>query len=333
MSERGGGLLMLGGRRAFAEGGWAGTPVADVLPVELDASYSKDTTFFAEVNVEPTRAGVAHAMMQIAETEDASAARWKTLPNLSTFNRVGRLKPGATALLTGAGSGLPGSQQPVLAHQRYGRGEALALVVQDSWIWQMHAEVPLEDMTHETLWRQLLRWLVSGVPGQVTVALPTDRVAPGEAVRLTAEVNDEGYLKVNNSRVVARLTSPTGTESELPMEWTVDRDGEYRGGFTAAEPGLYEITVEATNGAKTFKETTFLASEESRAEYFGAQMRAPLLERIADETGGRFYTPEDIASLPEDLTITGKGTTVVEEKELWDMPINLLLIVLLMGAE
>ena len=33
VSKRGGGLLMLGGRRSFAEGGWAGTPVGEVLPV------------------------------------------------------------------------------------------------------------------------------------------------------------------------------------------------------------------------------------------------------------------------------------------------------------
>ena len=33
---RGGGLLMLGGPRAFAEGGYAGTAVADVLPVVLE---------------------------------------------------------------------------------------------------------------------------------------------------------------------------------------------------------------------------------------------------------------------------------------------------------
>ena len=33
VSKRGGGLLMLGGRRSFAEGGWGGTPVGEVLPV------------------------------------------------------------------------------------------------------------------------------------------------------------------------------------------------------------------------------------------------------------------------------------------------------------
>jgi hypothetical protein len=271
-------------------------------------------------------------MMQIGGDEQASAERWKTLPLLSTFSRVGRLKPGATALLTGSGGGL--DNQVVLAHQRFGRGHALAFVVQDSWIWQMDASVPLEDMTHETLWRQLLRWLVSGVPEQVMVALPSDRVAPGEAVRLTAEVDDEAYSKVNNSRVVARVTSPSGVEAEVPMEWTVDRDGEYRGGFTPAEPGLYEIRVEATTGEKTVtSSSTFLNAAESTSEFFGSQMRAPLLKRIAEETGGRFYTEANVAALPEDLSITGRGTTVVQENELWDMPVNLLLLVLLVGAE
>src|SRR6202007_2318640 len=44
VSKRGGGLLMLGGRRAFAEGGWAGTPVAEVLPVAFGGSPRRPKT-------------------------------------------------------------------------------------------------------------------------------------------------------------------------------------------------------------------------------------------------------------------------------------------------
>jgi hypothetical protein len=40
--RRGGGLLMVGGKRAFAEGGYAGTPVADALPVILEAKGRQD---------------------------------------------------------------------------------------------------------------------------------------------------------------------------------------------------------------------------------------------------------------------------------------------------
>ena len=36
VERRGGGLLMLGGPRSFAEGGYAGTPVADALPVIIE---------------------------------------------------------------------------------------------------------------------------------------------------------------------------------------------------------------------------------------------------------------------------------------------------------
>lgn len=330
VSERGGGLLMLGGRRAFAEGGWAGTPVADVLPVELDAAYANDTTFFAELQIEPTPAGLSHEILRLVPDADSSAQRWRTMPPLSTFNRVGELKPGATALLTGTGGGLT---QPVLAHQRYGRGQVFTFAVQDSWLWQMHYDIPLDDMTHETLWRQLLRSLVSDVPNQVMVALP-DRAAPGTPVRLTAEVNDEAYLKVNNARVTANITSPSGTATEVPAEWTVDRDGEYHAGFTPTEQGLHEIAVNAVIGEDTIAApATYVDVAESRSEYFGSQMNASLLERMADETGGRYYTPASIASLPEDLSITGKGTTVVEERELWDMPFIFLLLVLLVGAE
>lgn len=54
---------------------------------------------------------------------------------------------------------------------------------------------------------------------------------------------------------------------------------------------------------------------------------------MADETGGRFYTPATANTLPDDITITGAGVTLVEELDLWDMPILFVLMLLLMGAE
>jgi len=77
----------------------------------------------------------------------------------------------------------------------------------------------------------------------------------------------------------------------------------------------------------------YVYAEEPRDEYFGSEMRAPLLRRIADETGGRFYTTANVATLAEDIAYTGRGTSVQEQKDLWDMPILFLLAVLLLGAE
>ncbi|HKG95873.1 MAG TPA: hypothetical protein VKA84_28435, partial [Gemmatimonadaceae bacterium] len=346
VGERGGGLLLLGGRSAFAEGGYAGTPVADVMPVEVGPRDAADTSYFTELRAEPTPAGLTHPATQIAAGEKESAARWRTLPPVSSVNHLGRLKPGATVLLGGVptapetplgGSALSnsGGAQPVLVYQRYGRGLSIAMPIQDSWLWQMHADVPLEDMTHETFWRQTLRWLVSEVPGRLTASAADDQVAPNEPVALRASVEDAGYLKLNDARVSARVTGPTGAISTLPMEWSVERDGEYRASFAPAEAGVYEVAMEATrDGKPAGADTAYLEVSPPRDEYFDARMRAPLLRRIAQETGGRFYTPADVASLPEDIRFTAAGgATTVEQMDLWDMPALFLLLVALVAGE
>ncbi len=343
VGERGGGLLMLGGRSAFAEGGYMGTPLADVLPVMLETVEEETSDFIADLKVRLTPAGRAHAATQVAPTDTANVTRWRTLPGVTSVNQLGRLKPGAVALLTGGvaegGRGGTGYTQPVLAYQQFGRGRALVLGIQDSWVWQMDAEISVEDQTHETFWRQLIRWLVTDTPGRIAVSLSSDRVSPREAVTVRAEVGDEQFLRVNDASVMARVKGPSGDEREIPMEWTVDRDGEYRATFSADEPGLYAVHVagggrRAGGGATTLDSaTTYLRVAPSEAEYFGAEMRAPLLKRIASETEGRFYTPDNVDALPEDLTLSRRGVTVVREMDLWDMPIIFVMLVLLMSVE
>jgi uncharacterized membrane protein len=333
VERRGGGLLMLGGPRAFAEGGYADTPVAEAMPVVLSRPARElDTLPVTHLKIRPTRAGEAHGVTQIAINEAASAARWNELPTLTSVNAIRTVKPGATVLL----SGMDGSrrEQVVLASQRYGRGKALAFPVQDSWNWQMDANISLEDLTHENYWRQLLRWVVDGVPDAVDVHTATDRVEPGEQVALTADVVDPTFVEINDAQVVAHMTGPNGDVVDVPMVWTGERSGQYRGVFTAADQGVYSAKVEATRAGKTIGAgLTQIRSTPSDAEYFDATMHAARLQRVAEETGGRFYTPETLPGLAEDVRYTGRGVTTIEERELWHMPIVLIALLALVGAE
>ena len=329
VNHRGGGLLMLGSHRSFAEGGYAGTPVADVLPVVLDAARGDaEERFFQEVRVQPTRAGATHPSTLIADNEAASVERWETLPPVTIVNPITETKPGATTLLR-TPEGLV-----VLAFQRYGAGKSMAFPVQDSWMWQMHADVPVEDMTHETFWRRLVRWLVDGVPDQVVASVPQDQVEPEQVVTVLAEIADANYEELNNSAVTAVVTDPSGGLIELPMEWTAEKDGEYRTTFTAADEGFYEVRVEAAVDNELLGEdTVYLQVAPSDSEFYDSTMGASLLERVAEETGGRFYTPDTVGTLPDDVQYVGGGLTVVEERDLWDMPALLLLLVALVLGE
>lgn len=331
VSVRGGGLLALGGRNALAEGGYGGTAVDEVLPVVLEEPAPDPRRAYTEMKVGPTPAGASHPAAQL-RTEDATPdSLWAALPPLSTLNRIVRVKPGATSLLAGdAGD----EQRVVLAHQRYGRGKALAFAVQDSWMWQMHADVPLDDPSHEILWQQILRWLVEGVPDQVELRAERDAVEPGERVRITAEVLDSTYLAINDASVVASVTAPDGSVEQLVMEWTVDEDGLYAAEVQPTFAGSWTVDVSAASeGEIVGSGVLHLDAGPSDAEYFDAGRRTAVLERLADDTGGRFYTPETVSSLPEDLQFTGGGVTLTEERDLWDMPILFLLLLGLVGAE
>jgi uncharacterized membrane protein len=324
---RGGGLLMLGGHRSFTEGGYGNTPVADVMPVVLGRLNPP----LAELKIRPTRAGEAHAVTQLGDTEQASADRWKVMPPLTTVNLIEAIKPGATTLLS---ANVAGRERIVLAFERYGRGKSIAFPVQDSWHWQMDATIRVEDQTHENFWRQLLRWLVDGVPDAVETRTLTDRVEPGQPVMLTADVVDKRFVELNDATVVAHVKSPSGKTVDVPLQWTGERNGQYRANLETTEAGWYQAKVDATReGQPVGTSIAHLRAIPDDAEYFDAAMHAPMLKRIAQDTGGRFYTADAVTTLADDLKYSGRGVTAVEERELWHMPALLLALMLIVCTE
>jgi uncharacterized membrane protein len=340
VSQRGGGLLMIGSDQSFAEGGYAGTAVADVLPVALDpaagqAGAERAAPPFQWLKVDVTPLGAAQPVTQLAPDPADNETRFKNLPPLSSVNQVTRVKPGASAILAGlAEGGDAGEDRVVLAFHRYGRGRAFAFPVQDSWRWQMHAAVPVEDTSHETFWRQMLRQLVSGVSGPVSASLSGGLVSPGAPVTITADVADETFIRVNDAVVSATIAGPNGELREMPLRWTVDKDGEYTAEFRPDERGVHEIRVIARRAGKTLGEdVAHLRADDLRAEFRGAEMKVGTMRRIADETGGRFYTPATALNLAEDLSYSPGTASVVDEKELWDMPALFLGVVLCLCAE
>src|SRR5205814_2150502 len=121
-----------------------------------------------------------------------------------------------------------------------------------------------------------------------------------QPMKLSADVLDPEFNGINDARVMAHISSPSGKTTDVPLEWTVEHDGEYRSTAVPDEEGLYTIRLTATrNGKELGADTSYVRVTSADTEYFDAAMRAPLLRRIAEETGGRFYRAADAATLPE----------------------------------
>jgi len=202
-----------------------------------------------------------------------------------------------------------------------------------SWHWQM--EMDSEDQTSELFWKQMLRWVVSASPAPVTITSDKDTYLPGELVNISADVADKAFTRLNNARVTARITGPDGGTETLPMDWGGTQDGTYQTLVTAAtREGTYQLEVEASQG--TEKLGTYKAAfqvKDRPVEFYDASLDAGNLKSIASQTGGRYYPLEKLADIPEDAVYVDNEASFVEQKELWDVPVLFMMLIVLLSGE
>jgi uncharacterized membrane protein len=329
VSTRGGGFLMTGGKNSFSGGRYQNSPIADILPVQLAA----DTAPVLErLKLVVTPYGQTHTLMKLNPDSQANMKLWADLPPLNDFNRTVGEKVGGIVLARGdLESG--GRESPILlAYQRYGRGRTMAFTSGSSWRWQM--EMPHEDVTYELFWKQVLRWLVNSSPEPVMITSDKDTYLPGEAVRLTADVSNKAFARMNNARAIARVTTPSGTIETVNLEWSGAQDGTYQAEFNASEPGIYNIDLTATQGTEALGSyRTAFQVQDRPVEFYNASLDARALQSVAQQTGGRYYPLSQMGSVPDDAVYVEGETSFVEQKELWDVPILFMLLAVTLAGE
>lgn len=327
VNRRGGGLLLLGGRFALADGGWAGSTLADLLPVVLP--NRKDTFRRDPATVELTAAGAESIICRLVDDPDSNVERWKKLPYLMNYQDPGTPKPGAVVLArmsTGRG------KLPLLITENYGQGRTAVLATGGTWRWRMI--LPLEDQSHATFWQQLLRWLVTDTPGRVTASVVKPIVFDDGHVELSAEVRDKNYLPAADAQVEARIAGPGVTSASVDFTPDATTPGLYHAGWTADKPGLYQAEVVAKLGdTEAGRGVTSFERVDGVAENFHTQQNRDLLQKLSGETGGRYWRPQELSGLASQIPYSEAGITVRESKELWNMPVVFLLLLALRSAE
>ena len=168
----------------------------------------------------------------------------------------------------------------------------------------------------------------------MVVTLDREQVELGEPVRVTARVRDSTYIDLNDAAGRILVTSPAGIEREVPLEWSVEDDGMYAASFVPDQEGSWHLNAEASRGGSVIgTDDGWVRVGPGDDEFFDAARRTALLERIAEQTGGRSYTAATVDELPEDIQYSGSGVTMVEERDLWDMPVLFLVLIGLIGSE
>jgi len=311
VSRRGGSLLMLGGQESFRRGGYARTPLGEMLPVYLDREPDQKPS--GRLSLSLSRDGWLQPWVRLRSNEQDEQARLRDMPKFHTLNPLSGIKPGATALAYATDQ--RGTVFPALVAQQFGRGKTAALAVGDLWRWSLRRETAENDDQARAL-RQMVRWLIADVPGRVEATVePTD----SRAVTLQVRARDEEFQPLDNAAVKVTVKSSDAEELTLTAEPSLEEPGLFVTSYTPRDPGAYQISAEVIDGEEGKANTTTAGwvDQPDVAEFQAVTWNHDLLENIAEKTGGRVIPADQLERFVRGLSQESAPITEHYTYPLW----------------
>jgi uncharacterized membrane protein len=291
----GGSFAMLGGDRSFGAGGYAVTPIAEILPVTLPdhTPFSDEAEFSPSVSLDAAH----HPLVELAPRISDNLGAWQKLAPLQGVNWVHGLRPGAHALLVHPRLNLPNGQpMPVLSVYNPGRGRALARTTDSAYLWGMATAGRTGDASaYERFWDRALRWLARDPlldPAQIS----TDRASygPSANMRLQVWLRDDLYRPLNPGPFRMSLRDDRG---QIVQETDVETDADGRATVRLSapkRPAAYIVSIRSEGAQDALAEQGFVV-EAGGDEFANPRARPDVMRDIARATGGNAYaTPDEL---------------------------------------
>ena len=341
VSERGGGLLMLGGMECFQDGSYARTPIGEVLPVHLDGDIDPSAAPPGPLRWQLTRDGLLQPWARLRDNLPDERTRMEAMPPFQVLNRVRSAKAAASVVATV--SDATGNESPALVTQRFGKGRAAALLVGDVWRWGMQDTNHHADMDKQ--WRQLVRWLVTDTPNRVDLSTEPVPGDPNGAVRLLVRARDERYQPLDNASVSLAVepvlfgeasvaaagasvsNAPPGARTapmaiRITAEPSPDEPGLYEATFVPRLTAGYKATASVTNamGAPNGSAVAGWATDLAADEFASLVPNRPLLDEVARRTGGRVVSMGELDALAKQLPLRPAPVMETVTRPLWHNP-------------
>lgn len=295
--SEGAGLLMMGGYHSLGPGGYAGTPLEEVLPVQVGGREIGQVTepFLPMLTPDGRRHPIFSGISGFFPNE-AGAVEIAGLPALEGCVRVDRPRPAATVLAAHPTESVGDAKLPVLAVQPFGKGRTAVFTGDTTRNWQQSLRALDQQSPFVRFWGQLVRWLAGraeDVAPEASVVANTDRAyyEPDSPLVLTALVRDKEGEGSHQAQVTASVMGKNNTAHgpSVTLAIVPGPAGHYRTEIEPLVPGQYEVLVTARLGDQELK-SELIAIEVGRPnlEFDRLELNDSLLTALATESGGRY---------------------------------------------
>lgn len=330
VKERGGSLLMIAGEE-HAPGSYARTPLGSVLPVRLSEQRWRDVD--ESVHPRITDDGERSTITSLDAPAERNQQLWSRVRPLYKVPLLDGAKPAAVVLAELSMLGRGGEGYPLIAWQRYGSGKAM--FVGTDQLWRLRFKVG--DKYHGRFWGQAIPFLtlsrLLGENKRVRLETGGKEFRQHERVEITANVLNESFDPIEREFYTVRLQRPdeAADAERVRLEPVPDIAGLYQGHFVPRHRGRYVIQAEPADedGAN---EAGFVV-EASTLEQLEPAMQQALLAKLAEASGGRYFSLADLPDLPAAIQSEHRTTLVRRDRDLWDLPAIFVVLLALLGAE
>ena len=299
--KSGGGLIMVGGQNSFVAGGYANTPLAEVLPTTLDGSPGATAADVASVIPSWTEDGRAAPLL--SPLHDLVG---EELPQMPGTNVLGDVRPGGIVLWAHpTRTTKSGSPMPILAVGDQGDGRSIALGIDGAWALEFsQLGARTSGRGYGALWDGLLGWLMRDPrfePGQLELVSPCVADTPTRLrVRLPSASAPRGAPTDAKAKDMVVELRRLDKQDVPPIRIEVPQRAP--GASSAVEIALPSLaaggyTARLKLGAGPTTRRDF-ACESGGDEWADSRPDRDRLRALASATGGSFHDATDDLTLP-----------------------------------
>ncbi len=346
VAQRGGGLVWIAGPGSNPWS-WAATALGDLLPFTSTVGGGV-RGFGASPAPVTLRPEPAASRLGVLEMGDGGGAGWLSslsdpamgwpLLRWSLAIEPGAVKATAEVLASGVSMSSAGGESACVLTMRYGAGRIVFVGTDEIWRWRYARGEALPERFYLPLIRLAGRGSLARSGRSVVLEAQPGAVGVDTPVRIGAVLLDQSLVDAAPPAVEVRITRKgeagrAAATIKLGPEGSGGRTAAYAASWAPSEPGEYVVeTVDP-----------LLASAGARAEFRAMtpddELRTPeadhaLLASLAAATGGAVVPAGELARLEgllpnRSLVIAGEP----EVEPLWDKPVVLAVLVLLLTGE
>jgi len=331
VSERGGGLYLIDGRRGTLRQ-YADSPISALFPVRFPArDVYTEHPGFAPGRILPTNRAATLAPFTLASSSEKAAAIWEQLPPPKWVARNIAL-PGTETLLEAFHEQ---DTHPAMVSRLFGAGRVVYAAFDESWRWRLD----VAGLHLDRFWNQLIPWIA-----EPPFAIQDERVSldvgpfiysPGDVAEIRARVREPNGHPSSESKLKGTLWRDGSQVATLILENDDTHHGVFRCRTAPLEPGHYEfaITSSAAGDSAGRVRLGFEVGTRDTGELADLTLNEDLLIQLAGESQGQYLREEQIHRLSEILSPIQEGQAEETETVLWQSYGWLGLVVLLLGTE